>query len=342
MVLLERRYVWPTMNHRALMLTSLLAALLLPACANRSSKNEPVPEASALGSANVPTPSTSISTVPSAPPAPPTPSASASASAVVTQLLASVPILDAAKGNQAAAEYRTIIEKACGKGSGRGQALKELGLSIEDADFVCVDFAHAAKPLASGSFVDVGADEVLIQGRSGRSWAGGDSTLALMRKEGEKYRLVQHLFNGQGFQPILRVTTPRGRDILMLCENGGHMGLYPSVCGFLGELSFEHGSSAIGAAMSETNEIHTLGVTLCGPQKAVKLGKIEMRNEHLYAPLFVEELLNEPENADETTYCSRETKQSRKMFTVEYHYDGMRFRRMTAIPKEAKDILDQY
>jgi hypothetical protein len=269
--------------------------------------------------------------------------ASASASATPTAPApALVPLLDDAKGRSAVAEYKAILKQACGKGADRRKALASIGLEVEDAEFVCVDPNNAGKALASGALVEAGADEVLVQGRSGRSWAGGDSTLALMRSDGTSYKLVKHLFHGKGWRPLARVATPGGRDALMLCEEGGHMGLYTGTCGFLGEGSFRRDAAGNNGPGAEKNEIETVDVTTCGPGASVSLGKIELRGDRLVAPLFVDEFVLEPKTPDETAYCSRKVKKDRKPFTIEYRHDGKSFRRTTAIPRAAKEILGRY
>jgi len=276
----------------------------------------------------VPPPSPS----PSSEPALPQTSASASAAPPATAL-AEVPLLEAAKGKSALEAYRTTLKQACGKGADRRKALAGIGLDIEDEGFICVDLDHAGEALASGSLVEAGADEVLVKGPSGRSWAGGDAALALMRNDGTSYKLVKHMRHGHGWAPKIRVATPSGRDVLMLCEEEGHMGEYSGMCGFLDDLSFRpYGDEK---DTSKKNGIPTFFATTCGPQKSATLGKIEFRDNRLYAPLFVEEYVLEREPTDEGDTCSRKKSKGRKMFTIEYRFEGTHFQRVTAIPRVA-------
>jgi hypothetical protein len=95
-----------------------------------------------------------------------------------------VPILDETKGQRALSDYRALLGALCRppatRGANRRAELKRVGLH-GDGDLVCAATDTAGKAIASGSIVQADADEVLIEGPSGRDWAGGDRALALMR-----------------------------------------------------------------------------------------------------------------------------------------------------------------
>jgi hypothetical protein len=185
------------------------------------------------------------------------------------------PLVDAEKSRRAIAAYGKSLALLCrslqGGSAVRLTRLKEAGFESDaDASTLCASPVPRPIPLASGALLTAGADEILLQVPNGRTAAAGDQTLAILRDEGAGYRLVRHILSGRRFEARLRLTTPGGRDILLLCRQDGNMGLYPSTCGLLGQGEF--GASAPNSAADDKNELHLIRVTTCGRADSVILG----------------------------------------------------------------------
>jgi hypothetical protein len=256
-----------------------------------------------------------------------------------------VPVLDETKGQRALADYRTFLGQLCSspgaRGANRAAELTRGGLH-GNGDFICARTDTAGKAIASGAIGQADVDEVLVESASGLDWAAGDRALALMRSNGKRYELVEHLLHGKGWMPVARIATPSRRDILMLCEEGGHMGLYPGTCGFLGEGSFRRASSRGGREPSTQNEIETVFVTTCGPGGSVSLGEIKVHDARLQVELLVENFVLERNAKDEGDFCSKRITKTREQLTMEYRFDGARFQRVTPVPQQARSVLQRY
>lgn len=272
------------------------------------------------------------------------PSATAPAAASAPSATASVvakppaepkiePALDAEKGKRAVARYLEVLTKIC-KSPDKNAKLAEVGLKADELLSVC-DPPPSAEALASGSFVEEGADEVLLVARSGRDRAEGDHTLALMRKSGAGYELIRHMLKGKGFEAMTRATFPKARDALLLCQDQGNQGYYPSTCGFLGQGSFRPDTDA----GDPKNEFDLVNVTACGPVTNVTMGNVALANGRMSIELVVEKSVLEPKDASEGVFCSKKKNPTRETFKLEYALEGTSFRRLTPIPKQVTDAF---
>src|SRR5438477_8670932 len=102
---------------------------------------------------------------------------------------------------------------------------KEVGLDGADPVVLCGKTDAPVRPLASGSLLVAGADEVLLEVGNGAD-SGATETLAYVRGSGKSYRLVTHLPVGERrmgnrFEAHLRLAARGRRDVLFLCEVGG-------------------------------------------------------------------------------------------------------------------------
>ena len=241
--------------------------------------------------------------------------------------LAVAPILDASRGRRAVEDF--LRSEDCAAFAEAGQ--------FEPA-------CNGPEALASGSFFEPGADEVLLVVMNGDDVAGGEYALALMRRKGARYRLVREMFHTGGFDARLRVVTPEGLDVLMLCQLRGHAGFYPGDCGFLGEGAFRGDEDARGAG----NEFSFDRVNVCGRQSWVDLGVATLRDRRIQVDLMVVNAVLEPDGPDEGGYfCSRQTHRREKRFTLTFaitangrkeHRTG-RVRLLTPIPREVDRVL---
>ncbi|MDP9037336.1 MAG: hypothetical protein M3O50_21260, partial [Myxococcota bacterium] len=119
--------------------------------------------------------------------------------------LATVPVLDRDRGRRAVDGYQEFLSHFCRSLADAGVLAKQLKEDVGlggDADeaVLCRDVSDAAKALASGSFFEPDADEVLLAVRSGHDEAAGSATLALMRGDGTAYRLIEHMVSGTEFE----------------------------------------------------------------------------------------------------------------------------------------------
>jgi hypothetical protein len=258
------------------------------------------------------------------------------------------PILDQAKGRQAVASYRKFLARLCrsiaSDAGDRAERLRAVGLH-DDAmdDVLCSNDPGSVEALASGSLMRAGADEVLLQMTNGRATAAGERTLVLMRSDGAGYRFAEHVVGGNHFEANLRLIMPAGRDILMLCNHGGHAGFYPSTCGFLGQGSFSHGYPENGA--STKHELTLFRTTLCGSGADVRLGHLTPRGDRLSVELVVVAFVRDQyQDASEGTPeldCPRETNRTTQRFIVQYELGAQGARRLTPTPREVRDVLDR-
>jgi hypothetical protein len=264
-----------------------------------------------------------------------------------------VPVLDPDRGTRAAKDYRAFRGHFCESleepGANAPRLLEGVGLpNSPDPTRVCSEGDVAA--IASGSFFDHDADEVLLQVWSGAAAAWGERTLALMRADGAHYKLVRHLLAGARFEARLRARVARDLDVLMLCIHRGNMGLYPSECGFLGQGNFREDATDADAELGAKNEIALVAVSVCGPQDWVELGDVSLTDGQISVGLVVVKAVLAPKGAGEGPYCSKERDRHEKRFTVRFavgsdgrgrHGTG-RVRRLTPVPPEVTKVLDLY
>jgi hypothetical protein len=256
------------------------------------------------------------------------------------------PVLDEAKGKAAAAAFRTFMENACRSSARDGPVatpLDEAGLDEADQSMLCL-VPPEAKPLASGSFERAGADEVVLEVPSGADRSWGERVLALMRDAGKGYQLAATTVVGNGFRPLGRFRVAGRADVLMVCNESGTMGVYPSRCGFFDRGTFVPRSPRGAPPTGAGDELELVRVEICGPATSVKLGKIALRADALSVELIVEKAVMKPKGPDETpggATCSRKTKVVTRRFPIAYRFDGKNFRRVTRIPAAVRDALAQ-
>jgi hypothetical protein len=273
------------------------------------------------------------------------------------ETLAIAPIVDPGRASLAIKSYLHFLSRFCQSLADAGDRVSKLEEAVglpdsTDAEVLCPGVPAAMKALASGSFFEPKADEVLLDVPSGLDRAAGEDILALMRADGTGYRLIRHMLAGNPLGATLRLSVPGSRDVLMLCRHSGNMGVYPSICGFLGQGTFREGADSEDGAAAQ-NEIPLLAVTTCGPAASVQLGKITLQGDRLSVGLVVEESRLEPNGPDEASdhsVCSKATQRRERRFTVPFEVDTngttsgdhARVRRMTPIPREVASILSRY
>jgi hypothetical protein len=271
---------------------------------------------------------------------PPTAASSSSSGAFVR-----VPALDEVRGRAAADRYEEARRGFCATPGSFANAHLTAGASRLG---VCNDVRPL--PVASGSFFVAGADEVLLEVPSGEAAALGEATLALMRKQADGYRLIRHLLASETFEALLRISVPGRVDVLMLCSNRGHMGLYPSECGFLGEGSFRPDGDDADARFANANEVQLVTVTVCGQQAWVERGEVALQGDRIVLPLVVVHARLRPSGPDEGYYCSVRGERRDQAFPLEFQVHGDaadahgtgRVVRLTPIPREVTAVLDLY
>jgi hypothetical protein len=258
---------------------------------------------------------------------------------------ARVPALDEVRGRAAADRYDGARRGSCATPESFANAQLPVGAGRVP---VCSD-VHPL-PIASGSFFEAGADEVLLQVPSGEATAWGDVTLALMRKQADGYHLIRHLLASQRFEAPLRVSLPGRVDVLMLCSHRGHMGLYPSECGFLGQGSFRPDGDEADARFANANEVQLVTVTVCGQQAWVERGDVALQGDRIIIPLVVVHARLKPSGPDEGYYCSALGGRRDQAFPLEFQVHGDaadahgtgRVVRLTPIPHEVEAVLGLY
>jgi len=185
-------------------------------------------------------------------------------------------------------------------------------------------------------------------------------TVALMRLDGKSYRLVTHLPIGNSpagnrFDPKLRLTAPKRKDVLFLCEAGGNQGIYSSTCGFLGHGSFReppepskqlptiaNPSPEAPADPGLADELTLVDVRTCGPVATVEMGKVSARGDRMFVDLVLVDAVAEPAHGEEdSAYCGRQAQRKERRFTLEYKFEDGRLRRVTPIPADVTEVLNK-
>jgi len=277
------------------------------------------------------------------------PAATIAATPAATRLL---PVLDRVEGARAVTGYRASLAAFCRAPDGVPVATRTaLGIGAGAAvGPLCADAAKSAKALASGSFLEAHADEVLLDVPSGLRRADGERTLLVMRRDpaGGDYRLARQMINGNSFEARARVGRAGRPDVLFLCRRTGNVGFYPGTCGFLGTGTFgAAGADAAGRALAAAadDELALSLVTACGPQALVGLGDIRLRNGRLLVPLIVEEVVLRPIGASEAAggpLCTKKTIKSTARFVIAYQIDADGPRRLTPTPARVNDLFGVY
>jgi hypothetical protein len=269
--------------------------------------------------------------------------------------LATAPIVDPNRGRRAVKSYLDFLARVCmsfdDAGARAAKLAKDLGLPDDtDPATICPVVPDAVKAVASGSFVESGSDEVLLEVPRGGDQASGESTLALMRAEGGGYRLIRHMLAGNQFEARQRFVVPGAPDVWMLCRRSGSQGIYRSVCGFFGQGSFRGGAGNEEA--EDTNELVLVAVMTCGPSASVEIGGVSVEGGRLSVGLTLTEALRKPNGPDEAPggFCSRLTHVKERRFTVAYEVDASganrpgtaRVRRVTPFPREVTELAARY
>jgi hypothetical protein len=267
--------------------------------------------------------------------------------------LAVAPVLDRARGARAIRAYNAFHTRLCralGDAGAAAAKLKEdVGLAVDTDELMfCPGPASGVQAIASGSFVQPDADEVLLQVPSGQARAEGEYALALARAEGAQYRIIRHTILNNGFDAKERIASPDGRDVLMLCSRSGSQGIYASVCGFWGQGTFAQGSD--GDEADDPNEIPLVAVTACGPAVAEELGDIVLQGDRLSVVVVMRKSVRKPSTPDEASAneCTNETQKSEKRFTLTYEIAAVpakgkpRVRLVTPVPREIREIAKRY
>ncbi|HEX2735859.1 MAG TPA: hypothetical protein VHM70_29870 [Polyangiaceae bacterium] len=285
--------------------------------------------------------------------APPQPSAAVAVATTSTAPLdaggafpAEAPLLDPAKAEQAVLAYRQLLKEVCrlpGVSSGKNaEALEKAGFFAgSDGNALCLEPAQYQRPLASGSLLDAGADEVLLEVPSTLPVATGEATLAVMRRGAAGYRLARHLTHGARFEARIRVVVPGHRDALLVCEKSGRQGLYFGTCGFFGAGSFD----ADDLSNASDSEIRLVDVTSCGPGASVDLNDIRALDQRILIQLDVDEFVrgSGPANGGQGSACSTKRSHKAERFALEYALDGAgSYRLATPLPRRVTQILQKY
>ena len=265
--------------------------------------------------------------------------------------LAMAPIVDRDRGSRAVKGYLRFLAAFCQSfedAGGRAAKLAhDVGLPFNGDESPCPGVLEAVTALASGSFVELGADEVLLDVPSGQDEAAGGRTLALMRATGGDYRLIYHMLAGNQFEARRRLVVPGAVDVLILCRGTGRQGAYRSVCGFFGQGSFRDADET-----EDANELELVALVTCGPSSWVGLGDIDLDHGRLSVGLVLTRALRKPNGPDEAPdgLCSKVTHAKESRFTVKYEVEAHgatrpgepRVRRVTPIPHEVTDLATRF
>lgn len=268
-------------------------------------------------------------------------------------LLSMAPVLDENHGSRAARDYEDFRRNFCNSMAKARSAPPELlereGLPRGGNPMRLCNNAQS-EAIASGSFFEALADEVLVEVPNGEAAAFGDRTLALMRMNGGHYHLIRHLLASQRFTAPFRALVPGHVDVLMLCGRSGNMGLYPSTCGFLGEGTFRPDATEADDRFAAANEIQLVAVSVCGPQTWVELGSVRLEGDRIAAPLVVVRARLAAKEPDETHDCSTQLGRRETVFSIDFEVTGQdmaghgkgRVRRVTPVPREVSSVLERY
>jgi hypothetical protein len=340
-------------NVRTVALVLLMAALAGAGCC----PGHAAPSAAALGTSS-PEPSFSVDAAATHADAHSVLLDAASPAPDASGLLLSVaPLLDRRSAARAVRDYRAFHRQLCDSlkraGSHPEKLLESVGLP-DQGDFMtrlCSE-PPQADPVASGSFLVPGADEVVLQTQSGAAAAWGEVTLALMRKEGSHYVLVRHFLAAGKFEPHLRVRVQGATDILFLCAGHGNQGLYPAECAVLGQGSFAFGDGVGSDSSSASgNELQTVTILGCGHMAWVELQSVTVSNAGIVATLAVVEADRIAASDDERgDMCTLEKNRRERRFPIRYAVEVSErdasamtaVRRIDPIPAEVTRVLGRY
>jgi hypothetical protein len=270
------------------------------------------------------------------------------------------PLLDKAKGERAVLAYSKFRRALCGELSAlrarpvvAKDRLEEVGLDGVEEEQLCNGVATVrGTALASGALLEPGADEVLLQVLTGRSVAEGEQSLVVMRDRGRGYRFVRHMLAAERFEARIRLVAPGARDVLFLCEHSAVAGAYPGNCGFFGRGSFGEPGKRLPTmanpsreALLDASDQHELALLVigagCGPFASVSVGDVAAHEDRLRVDLVVHQgFMVRARHAAEGS-CNQPTKNARRTFSMEYQFDGKKFRLATPIPPAVKEVLDR-
>ena len=188
---------------------------------------------------------------------------------------------------------------------------------------------------------------MLLVVTNGKDAAWGDYSIALMRRDGARYRDIREMLHSNVFRARLRVVVPGGLDELMLCDGMGHHDQSQGSCGFLGEGSFREGDERDQAP---DNELPCIYVNVCGPQWRVDVADPTFEAGRIHAGVVVVEALRVAAGADDGYTCSKETRRREKRYPIVFALDekkldargARRVERLTPIPKAVDKVFDRY
>lgn len=211
--------------------------------------------------------------------------------------------LDSRKGHQALAAYRLLADP----------------------------HQQPVAALASGSFIEPGADEVLLLVESGADRAAGEYLVVVMRREDGKWRRAKDSLQGNGFSVPLRVDTAAKLDVLVICEEQGQQGVYSSFCGFFDETGMVR---AVGTA--DARLAHE-----CGSDTAAVLHEVSTTGTSLRFIMEVVdfELVKQP--GDPEGRCSKEVVERKSRHTIVYALESGRPVPSGSRPAELAEALQR-
>jgi len=201
-----------------------------------------------------------------------------------------------------------------------------------------------ALALASGSFTQAGADEVLLVVPSGLDLAGGgsDSALVIMQNTANDFRIARRMGTGSTFKVRARISASGRPDRLFMCNSGGHGGLYPMICGFLGQGFFGPRTKDGQSVGDSSIDVQMGNVTACGPAAAIAPGKLRLDGDRLAVDVVVNEYVLAAQGDEDESFCTRQTKKSSKTFVLIYQLGVKGVRLLTPIPPRIDELVEKF
>ncbi len=79
----------------------------------------------------------------------------------------------------------------------------------------------------------------------------------------------------------------------------------------------------------------------CGPFASVSVGDVAAHEDRLRVELVVHQGVMARGRQDAEGSCNQPTKNARRTFSMEYQFDGKKFRLTTPVPPAVKEVLDR-
>jgi uncharacterized protein YecT (DUF1311 family) len=195
---------------------------------------------------------------------------------------------------------------------------------------------RGGQALASGSFTRAGSDEVLLVDSTNADLESNEnnSVLVIMEKTATGFRVARRMGLGYEFEIRARITGPGRPDRLFMCDSKGRRGLYPMICGFLGQGFFGPRGKDGQVVTNASTDVQMGSVQDCGPSVSIEPGKLRLQGDRLAVEVVIEEY--------DAKDCKPPKKLTSKTYVLTYELGVKGVRLLTPIPPRINELTEQF